>query len=61
MNYGMSDLIIHHGGCGNYLVQFYYGVPPIIISTHRVEIKIHAYQGDEAKCQNHLYHILKNL
>ena len=33
--YGMSDLVIHHGGHGSCLGQFYYEVPSIIIPTHR--------------------------
>ena len=33
--YGMSDLVIHHGGHGSCLGQFYYGVPSIVVPTHR--------------------------
>lgn len=33
--YGMSDMVIHHGGHGSCLAQFYYGVPSVIIPTHR--------------------------
>ncbi|WP_265444982.1 glycosyltransferase [Acetivibrio straminisolvens] len=32
--YKKSDLIIHHGGHGSCLAQFYYGVPSVIIPTH---------------------------
>lgn len=32
--YGKSDLVIHHGGHGSCLGQFYFGVPGLIIPTH---------------------------
>jgi len=32
--YKNSDLIIHHGGHGSCLAQFYYGAPSVIIPTH---------------------------
>jgi len=34
MAYEKSDLVIHHGGHGSCLAQFYYGVPSVIIPTH---------------------------